>query len=269
MRKKEKKLRLAVSLLTVLVIIETALLIFVLIRMPRKEAVKVPLPRPQPQIIKGRIAVVIDDWGYNYNNIDLLDGLNFPLTVAILPNLSYSRKLSEDLYQRGYEVILHLPMEPEENLKLEEDTVKVSMPEDQIREIVRRDFSSISHAKGLSNHMGSKAVADKRIMAVIMGELKRKGGYFLDSFVTAGSVGRDLAQKEQVLSARRDVFLDNKSDPEYIRGQIYKLKKKAASGGYSIGIGHDRKLTLQVLKEVMPQLEKEGFKLVFVSDLVK
>jgi len=39
--------------------------------------------------------------------------------------------------------------------------------------------------------------------------------------------------------------------------------------GHAIGIGHDRKVTLEVLKEVMPELDREGFKFVFVSELVK
>jgi polysaccharide deacetylase 2 family uncharacterized protein YibQ len=39
--------------------------------------------------------------------------------------------------------------------------------------------------------------------------------------------------------------------------------------GQAIGIGHDRKITLEVLKEVMPSIEKEGYKFVFVSELIR
>jgi polysaccharide deacetylase 2 family uncharacterized protein YibQ len=39
--------------------------------------------------------------------------------------------------------------------------------------------------------------------------------------------------------------------------------------GWAIGIGHDRRNTLEVLKEEMPKLEKEGYKFVYVSELVK
>lgn len=262
-----KKIKLAVLILVVLVIVETIFLVFLLVRRPKKGIVKIPFPRAQ--IIKGKIAIVIDDWGYNFNNIRFLDGFKFPLTVSILPNLNYSHLLSEDLYQRGFEVILHLPMEPEDNLNIEKDTIMVSMDETAVKEIVSRGFSSVSHSKGLSNHMGSKAVADKRIMSVILDELKRNGFYFLDSFVSSDSVGGDLAKIKQVLFAKRDIFLDNQNDPKYIKGQIYKLKMKAAVNGQAIGIGHDRKLTLEILKEVMPQLEKEGYKFVFVSDLAR
>jgi polysaccharide deacetylase 2 family uncharacterized protein YibQ len=67
---------------------------------------------------------------------------------------------------------------------------------------------------------------------------------------------------------RRDVFLDNKEEPAYIMNQLEKLKKKARFSKHAVGIGHDCKVTLGVLKEVMPVIENEGYKFVFVSELV-
>ncbi|MCM8780086.1 MAG: divergent polysaccharide deacetylase family protein, partial [Candidatus Omnitrophica bacterium] len=62
---------------------------------------------------------------------------------------------------------------------------------------------------------------------------------------------------------------DNESDPAYIRAQLQELKDLAQSRGWAIGIGHARKATLEVLKEEMPKLQKEGFKFVKISELVK
>jgi len=69
--------------------------------------------------------------------------------------------------------------------------------------------------------------------------------------------------------AKRDIFLDNIEDTPYIKDQLNKLKAKARMYGYAIGIGHDRPVTLAVLKEAIPQLKKEGYKFVFVSELVR
>lgn len=91
----------------------------------------------------------------------------------------------------------------------------------------------------------------------------------MDSLVSSDSVGFDLAHKMQLGFIKRDIFLDNTETPEYIKGQIYKLKIRARVYGQAVGIGHDRRVTLEVLKEVMPQLEKEGYKFVFVSELIK
>jgi hypothetical protein len=229
-------------------------------------------PKPSPRITpapKGRIAIVIDDWGYNLNNLGMLDGFRRPLTIAILPSLSYSRKISEALHGSGFEIILHLPMEPHEKYRLEKNTIMNSFDTATIRNIIEQDLANIRYAKGASNHMGSSVTENARAMEIILKELKKKHLYFLDSFVTNHSVGLRLAKKIGLGFAERDVFLDNTEEAGYIRKQIYKLKIKAKAYGQAIGIGHDRKVTIEVLKEVMPQLEAEGYKFVFVSELIK
>ena len=68
---------------------------------------------------------------------------------------------------------------------------------------------------------------------------------------------------------KRDIFLDNNEDAVYIRSQINKLKNKARINGQAVGIGHDRKITLETLREIIPELENEGYKIVLASSLTK
>lgn len=222
-----------------------------------------------PAKLKGKIAIVIDDWGYNRNNLEILDKIKYPLTCSILPDLNYTSQLAEELHARGYEILLHLPMEPHEKYRLEKNTILTSMDEQAIREIIGEDLGKIPYTKGVSNHMGSRATEDARTVEIVLKELKKERLYFLDSLVSGKSVCSYLAKKIGVGFAKRDVFLDNEQDPAYIKSQLYKLKTKARIIGQAVGIGHDRKITLEVLKDAMPQLEKEGYKFVLVSDLVK
>jgi len=217
--------------------------------------------------IKGKIAIVIDDWGNNLNNLGIMEQIRYPLTAAVLPNDKYSKRIAEALRAKGFEVILHLPMEPQENYGLEKDTIMASSSKAQILDILERDLSSLGYPKGVSNHMGSRATSDLRTMGIIFGELKKRKLYFLDSFVISKSVCLELARKMNLACLRRDVFLDNISERGYIRRQIHILKAKARARGFAIGIGHDRKATLEVLKEVMPEISREGYKFVFLSEL--
>jgi polysaccharide deacetylase 2 family uncharacterized protein YibQ len=225
------------------------------------------IAKKQPMELKGKIAIVIDDWGYNQNNLASLKKIPYPLTIAVLPNLSYSYQVSEALHNLGKEIILHLPLEPREKYRLEQNTVLAGMSESQIRKIVSEDLSSLPFVKGVSNHMGSKATEDARTMRIVFDELKKKNLYFLDSFVSTKSICANIAGEKKLLFAKRDIFLDNKEESSYIKSQLNKLKKKATKYGQAIGIGHDKKITLQVLNEMMPELEKEGFSFIFVSDL--
>ncbi|MDO8488789.1 MAG: divergent polysaccharide deacetylase family protein, partial [Candidatus Omnitrophota bacterium] len=104
---------------------------------------------------------------------------------------------------------------------------------------------------------------------IVMAESKKRNLYFLDSFVTAKSVCREIANKMKVKFAKRDVFLDNQDNPVYIKQQLMKLKNLARKSGVAIAIGHDRKNTLKVLKEMLPVIESEGYKFVFVSEIAK
>jgi polysaccharide deacetylase 2 family uncharacterized protein YibQ len=262
---RETVYKIIIGILTLAVIILFSLLIF---KKPAKKEVTLKAPCISGAV-KGKIAVVIDDLGYNMDNLNILDGIKFPVTFSILPNLNYSKTIAQELNKRGFEIMLHLPMEPHEKIKLENNTILTSMDENKIREIIGADLSSIAYTKGVSNHMGSLASEDSKIMTLIFSELKKRHLYFLDSFVTGKSVAAQLAQKVALRFAKRDVFLDNNLDPGYIREQLRKLKIKARVKGVAIGIGHDRKITLEVLKEVMPELDREGYKFVFVSDLAR
>jgi hypothetical protein len=160
-------------------------------------------------------------------------------------------------------------MEPKEKYNLEKNTILTSMSKEQVANAISQDLASLVYAKGVSNHMGSMATSDIKTMEIVLRELKRRGLYFLDSYVVTQSICQELALNIGVRFAKRDVFLDNSNDPKYIREQIKKLTAKARLRGYAIGIGHDRRNTLQVLKEVLPELEREGYKFVFVSELAR
>ena len=226
-------------------------------------------PIGKAPVTRGRIAIVIDDWGYHLNNLAIAQEIKQPLTCAILPNLKNSGLVAQELNKLGFEIILHLPMEPKERYKLESNTITVNMNTDAIHNIFEKDLASVIFAKGVSNHMGSRVTEDSWVSTLVMTEAKKHKLYFLDSFVTAKSVCRAIARKIKIKFAKRDVFLDNQDDPEYIRGQLVKLKNLSRKQGMAIGIGHDRKNTLMVLKEMLGQLENEGYKFVFVSEIAR
>jgi len=254
-----------ITFLGLIIILQSFLIIYLLATRPKKP-VSTSLP---PIKVKGKIAIVIDDWGYRKDTLDIANMIKYPMTMSVLPNLDFSVLASQKLHNMGFEIILHLPMEPYEKYRLEKNTILCSMEDAKIRNILNDDLSGIKFCKGLSNHMGSKLTADTRAMKVIFSELKKRKLYFFDSYVSPDSVARALAEKMDIKFARRDIFLDNESNPRYIRIQINKLKNKARMYGHAIGVGHDRKSTLEVLAEVMPELSKEGYKFVYLSELAE
>lgn len=226
---------------------------------------------------KGLVAFVIDDWGYNNRYVDLVLEIDRPLTISILPNLRYSKYIAEEIKKNTsvHDIILHLPLESKSNTAAELDTIRSSMDEDNIISILKKDIESIPGIIGVSNHQGSKATKDKRIMGTVLGELKKRKLFFLDSLTTPDSVSSFIAHNIGSKYAVRDVFLDltDQTDLEhfasYIRGQIWELASVAKENGMAIGVGHNKKTTLEVIKEIIPELEKEGIKIVPLKTLTR
>ncbi|MBI4355371.1 MAG: divergent polysaccharide deacetylase family protein [Candidatus Omnitrophica bacterium] len=224
---------------------------------------------------KPRVAIVIDDVGYTDRSVAAVRHLPRPVTFSILPNLPHSTAMAQAAQQRGHEVIIHLPMEPHEPvskeaaLHLEQYTVLAAMHATEVEEILARATASVPYAKGLSNHMGSKATENRRVMRELLRALKARRMFFLDSVVTTRSMGERVAKEVGLPFARRSVFLDNEERPDYIAHQLRLVAAEARVRGSAIGIGHDRTLTYQTLQQVMPELRKEGIRFVRVSQLTK
>lgn len=228
--------------------------------------VVIPLVDPHaPQV-----AFVLDDWGYNLNNLPALKEIDVPMTLAILPHLRFSSQIAGSLVGRNYEIILHMPMEAHNGkIRPEENTVYVLMEEEEIRAKLKEAIQNIPYLKGISNHMGSRFTEDPEALRIVMEELRGAKLYFLDSLVTSQSVAQEVSHQTGVPFAKRSVFLDNRLDHEYIREQIVKLADQAKRTGRAIGIGHDRALTLQVIREMIPRLKEEGILFVYVSQLTE
>lgn len=234
-------------------------------RAPKKRPAAVSPKKPAPR--KAVIAIVIDDLGYSAQNFPILAQIRQPLTLAVLPNLPFSTRACEEMHNR-FQIIIHLPMEPKAAAGLEADTILAGMKEEAIKGIIAKALASVPYARGVSNHMGSKVTEDAATLGLIFRELKQRDIFFLDSFVTPESVAAPTAQAAGIRWTRRDVFLDNQLDPAYIRNQLAQLMKKAEKTGRAIAIGHDRTVTLQVLREEMPKMAKKGYTFVFVSELL-
>ncbi len=236
----------------------------------KEPARKRRFPVIQKKYANPKAAIVIDDFGYNMNNVENLFAIKKAVTFSVLPNLPYSRRVAELASSKGYEVILHLPLESVDSAApAEMGTIKADMGEKEIFALLDKDIAVIPGLRGVSNHQGSKVTEDKRSMAIILSGLKKAGLYFFDSLVTDRSVCRQSAADAGVPYAKRDLFLDNENSPEYIEKQLLSLRRAAFKYGSVIAVCHDRKNTIAVLSKMMPELAEEGIRFVYLSEMVK
>ena len=219
----------------------------------------------------GVIVLVIDDFGYRNDNIsDGFLNLSIPITCAIIPGHTASKKFAEKAVSYGKEVIIHMPMESE-NYSPGEDEYKLltSMTSELLENKLIQAFESLPEAIGMNNHQGSKATSDRKTMTVLASVLKDRGKYFIDSRTSSLTIGEKTMISFGVPTARRNIFLDNNNDLDKIEEQMNKLANSAKKNGVAVGLGHARKNTLSVIEKVVPGLLDKGFVFQFASQVVK
>ncbi len=219
----------------------------------------------------GVIVLVIDDFGYRNDNIsDGFLNLSIPITCAIIPGHTASKKFAEKAVSYGKEVIIHMPMESE-NYSPGEDEYKLltSMTSELLENKLIQAFESLPEAIGMNNHQGSKATSDSKTMTVLASVLKDRGKYFIDSRTSSLTIGEKTMISFGVPTTRRNIFLDNNNDLDRIEEQMNKLANSAKKNGVAVGLGHARKNTLSVIEKVVPDLLDKGFVFQFASQVVK
>ncbi len=226
-------------------------------------------PSRGASITSPRLAIILDDVGSDSAIADQVFALHYPITLSILPFHDHSAAIAEEAHRHGYEVMLHLPMEPIGNEVSEPRQLRVGMSFSQVSNDLGGMLLSVPHAVGVNNHQGSLATSNPGLMAELMPLLRDRHLFFIDSRTTATTVAFDAAERDGVPCAFRNVpFLDDVQEAGAIRRQLELAIRLAKEKGEAITIGHPHPSTLQVLREMLPQVQAQGVQLVHASTLV-
>ena len=233
---------------------------------PLKKSSKPPLSKPG-QLPK--VAIIIDDLGYDRKIAEKFSQLDIVITFSILPHSPHQSKIARLAQSKGIDTMLHLPMEPIEypDVNPGPGTLLTSMTADELIDQLEKNLDAVPNIKGVNNHMGSRMTAESSQMYQIFTILKKKGLFFIDSRTTNASLCKPSARLFQIPFAQRDVFLDHLQEPDFIRKQIKELIKIARRHGHAVGIGHAHAVTYKILRDMLPDLKNE-VQLVPASEIV-
>lgn len=220
------------------------------------------------QARKPRIAIIIDDIGYNIPLGQRTVDLKGDITLAVLPKTPGAQLLAKAGFASGKEIMLHAPMSNSNEYKLGPGALTEDLSKKEFIAVLNDDINNIPHIVGVNNHMGSRLTRQKKQMSWVMEILKERELYFVDSLTHGGSVAYSTARRYGLITGQRDVFLDHTISEVYIEGQLARLIQRAHDQGYAIGIGHPYPETLAVLERMLPLLAEQGIELVHASKLI-
>jgi polysaccharide deacetylase 2 family uncharacterized protein YibQ len=226
-------------------------------------------PQDVPAHDQARLAIILDDLGNDRAAAEAIFRLSYPLTISVLPNQAHSVEIADQAHRRGYQVMLHLPMESVGQGRPESQQLRPGMSSNEVIALVNGFLRAVPDVAGVNNHQGSQSTADVALMDELMPVLREHRLFYVDSRTTAATVAYEAAQRAGVQSGFRNVpFLDDVADLSAVRKQLRLALREAGEKGEGIAIGHPHPATLQALSEVLPEARAQGIRLVFASELV-
>lgn len=216
-----------------------------------------------------KLALVIDDFGYNSDIAESILKLDLRATWAIIPTAPRCEKIAALAVERGQPFLLHVPMQA----LIDSDggrgyMIGVDTPKEKIVSCVAALRRRFPKAVGVNNHRGSKATAHKPTMQAFMQAMAKTNWGFIDSRTTAKTVAEQTAREYHVPVARNDAFIDGTEDLPTMKRQLTKALKAAKKRGFAVAICHARVKTLPFL-EYLSKLDISPVRLVSADEVWK
>ena len=222
-----------------------------------------------PQAVNhAQLIFVFDDGGQNLNHLDAFLNLPFPITVAVLPRLAYSKESAKKIRASGNELMLHQPMQAiNKSVNPGPGAITPEMDEDQIIATLFTNINEIGPVAGINNHEGSAITADAEKMEIVLKVASENGIFFLDSRTNVETKVPYVAGEMGYTYYERNIFLDNTKTKENALAELKKGLTIANKNGSVIMIGHvwSADFLPAFLKEIYPELKEKGYTFSVVS----
>lgn len=222
---------------------------------------------------KKQIAVIIDDLGNGMEGTEEIMALPIKITVAVMPFLRTTERDAKLAHKRGFDVLVHLPMEPKRgNPKwLGPGAITSDLSNEEVRTRVEEAIKNVPYAVGINNHMGSKVTSDERIMSIVLEVCREHGLFFVDSRTNYRSIVPKLCAQKGMPQVLNHIFLDDVFTVDHVTKQLHKVSEHLKEYDRCVTIGHvgkQGKKTAEALKRSIPQLEQEA-DFVRISEMVQ
>ena len=203
---------------------------------------------PAPPRKKPMVAIIIDDMGYQPAIGRKMLDLPLHLSFSFLPAGPQTKELAGVAKSKKRDILLHLPLEAtDRKVDPGPGALAVAMDPQELEKKFAEDLAAVPMAIGLNNHMGSRFTEERSAMAALLGQVKQRGLFFLDSRTSNKSVACTVAKDAGVPCLSRHLFLDNDQNQAAVVKQVDALLALAEKNGWAIGIGHPHPATLAAL----------------------
>ncbi len=216
-----------------------------------------------------KVAIIIDDMGYERELGARLAALDLNLSYSFLPHAPYLEELESLVRERGRTVMLHLPLEPIDPAKNPgPGAIYLDEHSGTIASLFEESLAQVPQAGGVNNHMGSKFTRDERAMSILAEQLLDHRLFFIDSYTTPDSIAMKTVADKGVPTARGHLFLDTVQQKQAVCDRLNDLVALAHRQQFAIGIGHPYPVTVEALQDCTADIFK-SVELVGAGEIVQ
>ena len=213
------------------------------------------------------IAICIDDLGEDLAGTDKAMALPQSVALSFLPFADTTPFLAEAAARKGHLVLAHVPMEALGPQNPGPMTLKHGMDANEIARRLGWHLARVPGLVGINNHEGSRFTADPQALIPVMATLRVRHLFFFDSRTGPDSQAMAAAEAAGVMTAARDIFLDDDQSPAAVAMELEQLARQAKRTGIAIAIGHPHDVTLSLLKKWLA--EDHGVTLVPLDEAIR
>lgn len=216
-----------------------------------------------------RVTIVFEHAGPSLTDLAPIYAMHLPFGLGIFPKMRYSAQIAREAAEHGLTPVLHLPMEARNppDMGAVPGAVWVRMTDAEIRAVVEEDLASVPGVVGVSNHAGSRATADRRVMLAVLRVVKARRLWFEENRTTSASVASTVAAHLGMPVVLVTTYLDD--PPINIERKTRALIETAKREGAAIAVAHITTGTPQIVRRLLPELNRAGIAFVPVTEFLK
>jgi polysaccharide deacetylase 2 family uncharacterized protein YibQ len=193
-----------------------------------------------------------------------------PLSVSVIPGSKKAALIAQLADQHQKEVIIRLPFESQGKIpeQFEPAAIMVHYSKDAITAIVSGAVKDMPNFTGFANAWGSRACEDSRVMNIVLADVRKQHGYFIETRTTKNSVVAQVASALDCPFSEVNARIEKKTAPD-ILADLKRLGAQAQAGATCVASVSASKQLCDALTAARPWFKQNGIRLVFVSEIVK
>jgi polysaccharide deacetylase 2 family uncharacterized protein YibQ len=203
----------------------------------------------------------------------IVDFLSLPaqLSISLVPGKQQSALVAQLAGHYRKEVVIRLPLEPASKIPSDfpAPVIMVHYSKDLVRSMLSQAMKTIPNYSGFSNLWGSRALEDSRIMTIILDEIKKERGYFIEIMSTKNSLAGSLAENSEVPYREMAAMIGRDLKQADIEKQLRAYAATAQTNGVALVSCEISGPFIGAVRALLPWFKQNGISLVFPSKIVK